>query len=126
VSETAENILFFTIEIFLLITACIFTIGGIRTQEAAGLAVQQADIREERRLFSSLEVNGQETYSGAQVLQSIRQIGSLEVNIRVNGRVFYQDDEVSDLDLSGIDLHRTYTVSYIRDTNGNVQTIVFT
>ncbi|KAI7257654.1 hypothetical protein KC345_g10744 [Hortaea werneckii] len=102
VSETAENILFFTIEIFLLITACIFTIGGIRTQEAAGLAVQQADIREERRLFSSLEVNGQETYSGAQVLQSIRQIGSLEVNIRVNGRVFYQDDEVSDLDLSAV------------------------
>jgi hypothetical protein len=126
-SDNLERALFIVAELFLFIVACMFTIDGMQGQEKAIDTFRHAAEQEERRLFTSLEVNGRETYTGAEVLQSIYQIHVLGANIRVgNQTFFYKDLDLETLDVSGIDLRRTYDVTYIRDSNGTVQTIVFT
>lgn len=125
-SDTIEKALIMIAELFLFITACMFTIGGINSQDRAIETVYKASVNEERRLFTSLEVNGQDTYTGAEVLQSIRNMDYLNADIRVGNRYFSKSEDINDLVVSDIELNRTYEVSYIRDRKGMLQTIVFT
>ncbi|GAB1159674.1 hypothetical protein YWY31_56990 [Paenibacillus illinoisensis] len=125
-SETMEKFILVAAEISILIVACMFALGGIQSQEAAVNVSYQSAVNEERRLFTSLDVNEQVTYTGAEVLQSIRQMKMLDANIRVVNTYFYSTEDIESIDVSGIDLNRTYVVSYIRDNQGKVQTIVFT
>lgn len=124
-TDNLEKALFVVAELFLFITACIFTINGINSQEAAIETFRRAAELEDRRLFTSLEVNGRETYTGAEVLQSIYQIHSINADIEVRGRPFPKTLDIETTIVSGIDLQRTYDVEYIRDGNGVLETIVF-
>lgn len=128
-SDNLERTLFIVAELFLFIVACTFTVGGMQGQEKAIDTFRHAAEQEERRLFTSLEVNGRETYTGAEVLQSIYQIHVLGANIRVvdSQTLFFPKDlDLDKLDISGINLHRTYDVTYFRDSNGTIETIEFT
>jgi len=128
-SDNLERTLFIVAELFLFIVACMFTVDGMRGQEKAIDTFRHAAEQEERRLFTSLEVNGRETYTGAEVLQSIYQIHVLGADIQVvDSQTFFfpKNLDLETLDVSGIDLRRTYDVTYYRDSNGTVLTIVFT
>lgn len=125
-SETVEKFILVAAEISIVLVACMFALGGIQSQDAAVQAANKSAVNEERRLFTSLEITEQVTYTGAEVLQSIRQMKALDANIRVVNQYFYRSDDIESIDVSGVDLNRTYTVSYIRDSQGKVQTIVFT
>ncbi|MEK4363995.1 hypothetical protein MKX68_16300 [Paenibacillus sp. FSL M8-0212] len=125
-SETMEKFILVAAEISILIVACMFALGGIQSQDAAVNVTHKSAVNEERRLFTSLEITEQVTYTGAEVLQSIRQMKTLDANIRVVNKYFYSSDDIESIDVSGVDLNRTYVVSYIRDSQGKVQTIVFT
>ncbi|OAB38444.1 hypothetical protein PGLA_20345 [Paenibacillus glacialis] len=126
VSDTVEKAIIIVAELFLFITACMFTIGGINAQEAAITTIRQATEQEERHLYTSLQVNGKETYTGAEVLQSIQQIHNLNANIRVGNQFFSKSLELEVTDVSGVNLDKIYDVSYVRDGMGIVTTIVFT
>lgn len=125
-TDNLEKALIVVAELFLFITACIFTINGINSQEAAIETFRRAAELEDRRLFTSLEVNGRETYTGAEVLQSIYQIQSINADIWVEGIPFPRDLNIETIVVTSIDLQRTYDVEYIRDKNGVLETIVFT
>jgi PBP1b-binding outer membrane lipoprotein LpoB len=125
-SETMEKFILVVAEISILIVACMFALGGIQSQDAAVNVTYKSAVNDERRLFTSLEITEQVNYTGAEVLQSIRQMKMLDANIRVVNKYFYRSDDIESIDVSGIDLNRTYVVSYIRDSQGKVQTIVFT
>ncbi|MDQ0087504.1 hypothetical protein J2T12_000898 [Paenibacillus anaericanus] len=125
-TDNLEKALIVVAELFLFITACIFTINGINSQEAAIETFRRAAELEDRRLFTSLEVNGRETYTGAEVLQSIYQIHSINADIWVEGIPFLRGLNIETTNVSVIDLQRTYDVEYIRDGNGVLKTIVFT
>lgn len=125
-SETLEKFILVAAEISIVLVACMFALGGIQSQDAAVQAAHKSAVNEERRLFTSLEITERVTYTGAEVLQSIRQMKALDANIRVVNQYFYRSDDIESIDVSGVDLNRTYTVSYIRDSQGKVQTIVFT
>ncbi|WP_435924004.1 hypothetical protein [Paenibacillus sp. DYY-L-2] len=124
-SDTVEKAIFWIVEVFIFITACMFAIGGINIQEEAVLAAHKSSEQEERRLFTDLRDKGNEVYTGAEVLMSIYHIRELDANIRVDGTFFSKTAEVESLDVSHISLTKTYRVDYIYDSNGTVQTIVF-
>jgi hypothetical protein len=113
------------VELFIFITACIFAINGINIQEAAVNVVHKSTMQDEKRLFTDLKDKGFETYTGAEVLQSIYHIRELNADIRVNGYLFSKNAEIEDINVSVISLNRTYQVQYIRGSDGEVQTIVF-
>ncbi|AWP25198.1 MULTISPECIES: hypothetical protein [Paenibacillus] len=80
---------------------------------------------QDKRLFTTLDVGGKEAYSGAEVLQSIRQIKSINADIKVENTIFSKDLDIDVTDLSMIDLNRNYLVTFIRATNGDLSTVVF-
>ncbi|MEF2964208.1 hypothetical protein V3851_00070 [Paenibacillus sp. M1] len=118
-SDTVEKAIFYMVELFIFITACIFIIGGINEQERTLNVVHQSVKQEDRRLFTDLKDKGNETYTGAEVLMTIYHIKELNANIRVDGK------EIEELDTSSILLTKSYQVEYIYDSNGTVLTIVF-
>lgn len=124
-NENLENMWFLTAEIFIFVVASIFAVQSLTSQEKTLQAYYKVSQLEERRLYTSLEVNQEEYYTGAEVLQSIYQINSLNVDIKVDAQVFNRYLDIDTTDVTGIDLKRLYKVSYLRDQNGVLQTIVF-
>ncbi|MEK4983585.1 hypothetical protein [Bacillus sp. FSL K6-6540] len=88
-------------------------------------AHQKAAEQEERRLFTGLEIIGEKTYTGAEVIQSIFHIHELDADIMVDGITFPKTLDIETVNVSLIDPHRKYIVSYQRDGTGKIQTIVF-
>ncbi|MBP1903401.1 hypothetical protein J2Z32_000013 [Paenibacillus turicensis] len=124
-NENLENMWFLTAEIFIFVVASIFALQSITSQEKTLEVYYKASQLEERRIYTSLEVNQEEYYTGAEVLQSIYQINSLNVDIKVDAQVFNRYLDIDTIDVTGIDLKRMYKVSYLRDQKGVLQTIVF-
>lgn len=124
-NENLENMWFLTAEIFIFVVASIFAVQSITSQEKTLEVYYKASQLEERRIYTSLEVNQEEYYTGAEVLQSIYQINSLNVDIKVDAQVFNRYLDIETTDVTGIDLKRLYKVSYLRDQKGVLQTIVF-
>ncbi|MGG0821695.1 hypothetical protein ABE099_02370 [Paenibacillus turicensis] len=124
-NENLENMWFLTAEIFIFVVASIFAVQSITSQEKTLEVYYKASQLEERRIYTSLEVNQEEYYTGAEVLQSIYQINRLNVDIKVDAQVFNRYLDIETTDVTGIDLKRLYKVSYLRDQKGVLQTIVF-
>jgi hypothetical protein len=124
-NENLENMWFLTAEIFVFVVASIFAVQSITSQEKTLAAYYKASQLEERRIYTNLEVNQEEYYTGAEVLQSIYQINSLNVDIKVDTLFFNRNLDIETTDVTGIDLKRLYKVSYLRDQQGVLQTIVF-
>lgn len=124
-NENLENMWFLTAEIFIFVVASIFAVQSITSQEKTLEVYYKASQLEERRIYTSLEVNQEEYYTGAEVLQSIYQINSLNVDIKVDTQFFNRYLDIEETDVTGIDLKRLYKVSYLRDQKGVLQTIVF-
>lgn len=124
-NENLESMWFLTAEIFIFVVASIFAVQSITSQEKTLEVYYKASQLEERRIYTSLEVNQEEYYTGAEVLQSIYQINSLNVDIKVDTQFFNRYLDIEETDVTGIDLKRLYKVSYLRDQKGVLQTIVF-
>jgi len=69
---------------------------------------------------STLKIENKYTCSGAEVLQSIYQIKEIDVNIQVDGVIFDKNIDPDEMDVSNIDVERTYTPTYVRDSQGNL------
>ncbi|CAJ0571290.1 unnamed protein product, partial [Mesorhabditis spiculigera] len=80
----------------------------------------------DHRLFTTFGSVEEETYSGAEVLQSIQRIQDIRANIQVEGVTFQQTLDIDSADVSMINLRKTYNVQYVRDAIGTVTTIIFT
>ncbi|MNJ28196.1 hypothetical protein [Paenibacillus bouchesdurhonensis] len=124
--DNLEKTIFVAAEIFLFIVAFIFALNGIHAQEAAFEAARKSMEQEERRLYTSLQLNSNETYTGAEVIQSLYQIPQLGVNIQVGGQYFSKYNDPETINISGIDPYKVYDVAYIRDSQGILLTIIFT
>ncbi|MEW4371683.1 hypothetical protein [Paenibacillus kandeliae] len=74
----------------------------------------------DRNQQSTLKIEQSETVSGAEVRQSIHMIRDIGVDIEVDGMHYSKDLEPDDVDVSGIDLKRNYSPTYVRDTSGNL------
>ncbi|ANS75347.1 hypothetical protein AWM70_12620 [Paenibacillus yonginensis] len=124
-NDTVEKSIIWVVEVFLFITACMFAISGINSQEAAVKVVKHSSEQDERRLYTDLKETGEETYTGAEVIESIYHIKQLDANIEIGRYYFFKSDDLDNIDVSGIDPQQNYKVNYIRDESGKLLTIVF-
>lgn len=79
----------------------------------------------DHRVQSTLEIKGEETYSGAQILQMLFQINQSNTDIQVENMFFSKNSDIENTDVSGIDTHKNYVASYIRDQDGTLTKIIF-
>ncbi|MEB9896268.1 hypothetical protein P4K96_22765 [Bacillus cereus] len=89
-------------------------------------AAHHANEQEERRLFTTFNEKKRETYTGAEVVQSIYHIHHINADIQVRNQFFLKTLDIDETDISGINLQNVYEVTFIRDSAGTLKTIIFT
>ncbi|CAM2783373.1 hypothetical protein PASE110613_00630 [Paenibacillus sediminis] len=124
-SETTQRMLLLSVALSLFITACVYTLHLGSQMDRALLVVRDNNYGQKRSVQSTIEMTDPETYSGAQVLQSIAQIKENGVAIKVDGHIFPETTDINDVDVSLLDLTKNYIVSYIRNGSGKLIQIVF-
>lgn len=79
----------------------------------------------DKSITSTLKIPTNYTVSGAEVRQSIYKIKDIGVDIVVNGATFPKTLDPTLVNVSGIDLNKKYTPTYVRDTKGNLTLLRF-
>lgn len=72
----------------------------------------------DRNITSTLKVPSTYSVSGAEVRQSIYMIKDIGVDIEVDGVLYSKSLDPTTVNVSGINLTKKYTPTYIRDSNG--------
>lgn len=124
-NESASDYLYYAAWIMLFLIALGTASTDISIQQRAQKTMQETATID-HRLFTTFGSVEEETYSGAEVLQSIQRIKDIGAKIRVEGVNFPQNLDIDMTDVSMINLHKSYKVQYVRDTSGAVTTIIFT
>ncbi|MFB4321661.1 hypothetical protein RB298_04890 [Priestia sp. BR_2] len=94
-------------------------------QEKSIEAVAIANANEDRRVQTLYKIEANETYSGAQVIQTLYEINKIEADIEVNHLFFSKNINIESTDVSGIDPYKNYIVTFERNTEGKLQKIIF-
>lgn len=92
-----------------------------KTNEMTYTMTTQTD----KSITSTLKIPTNYTVSGAEVRQSIYKIKNIGVDIVVDGVTYSKTLDPSIVNVSGIDLNKKYTPTYVRDTNGNLTLLRF-
>lgn len=110
---------------FLFIGACTYTVNMIQSIEHGTRLAYTLKTDQDRKVKATLAVPGEETYTGAAIVNMVRNIQQSDMNIEVNGILYLRTGTYEDLDPSGVDLSKTYRATYERDTAGYIIKIVF-
>ncbi|PYY31009.1 hypothetical protein [Paenibacillus illinoisensis] len=124
-NESVSDYLYYAAWIMLFLIALGTASTDISIQQQAQHSMQEA-ATVDHRLFTTFGSVEEETYSGAEVLQSIQSIQNIRANIQAEGVTFQQTLDIDSTDVSMINLRKTYKVQYVRDASGTVTTIIFT
>ncbi|MFS0874018.1 hypothetical protein [Paenibacillus xylanilyticus] len=124
-NESVSDYLYYAAWIMLFLIALGTASTDLSIQQRAQQSMQET-ATVDHRLFTTFGSVEEETYSGAEVLQSIQRIQDIRANIQVEGVTFQQTLDIDSADVSMINLRKTYKVQYVRDASGTVKTIIFT
>lgn len=124
-NESVSDYLYYAAWIMLFLIALGTASTDLSIQQRAQQSMQEA-ATVDHRLFTTFGSVEEETYSGAEVLQSIQRIQDIRANIQAEGVTFQQTLDIDSTDVSMINLRKTYKVQYVRDASGTVTTIIFT
>ena len=124
-NESVSDYFYYAAWIMLFLIALGTASTDLSIQQRAQQSMQEA-ATVDHRLFTTFGSVEEETYSGAEVLQSIQRIQDIRANIQVEGVTFQQTLDIDSADVSMINLSKTYNVQYVRDASGTVTTIIFT
>ncbi|MDK8193266.1 hypothetical protein QP794_24565 [Paenibacillus sp. UMB7766-LJ446] len=124
-NESVSDYFYYAAWIMLFLIALGTASTDLSIQQRAQQSMQEA-ATVDHRLFTTFGSVEEETYSGAEVLQSIQRIQDIRANIQVEGVTFQQTLDIDSADVSMINLRKTYNVQYVRDASGTVTTIIFT
>lgn len=124
-NESTNDYIYIVAWIMIFLLALGTAYRDINTQLEYQRSIHEASTID-HRLFTEFGSIEEETYSGAEVLQSIQRIHTIGASIQVEGKTFSQSLDIDNTDVSMIKLQKTYKVKYVRDTQGVVTNIVFT
>jgi len=79
----------------------------------------------DKNITTTLKIPTAYTVSGAEVRQSIYKIKELDVDIVVDGVTFSKTLDPKVVNVSGINVSKNYTPTYVRDSNGNLTLLRF-
>ncbi|WP_156951030.1 hypothetical protein [Saccharibacillus sacchari] len=110
---------------FLFIGACTYTVNVIQSIEHGTRLAYALKTDQDRKVKAKLSAPGEETYSGAAIVNIIRNIQESDLDIEVNGMLYLRTGNYEDFDPSRIDLSKRYRAIYERDSAGYLIKIVF-
>ncbi|MCQ4085596.1 hypothetical protein [Saccharibacillus sp. JS10] len=111
--------------LFLFIGACTYTVTVIESIESGTELVYNLNTDRDRQVKTVYTGILEETYTGANIVHTIRSMKESEVDVEVNGVLYAKTQDYEEFDPSVIDLKKTYHAIYQRDASGSLIKIVF-
>lgn len=124
--ENTSKAITLAITILVMVGILSYLLISLQIQDRMVYTVSQWTENSDHRIAQTYELVKQETYTGAQVQQSLNNILQLDADIEVNGRLYPRNNKVESSDVQSIDIHKIYTVQYRWDSNGIITKIIFT
>ncbi|MEW4372909.1 hypothetical protein [Paenibacillus kandeliae] len=124
--ENTSKAITLAITILVMVGILSYLLISLQIQDRMVYTVSQWTENSDHRIAQTYELVKQETYTGAQVQQSLNNILQLDADIEVNGRLYPRNNKVESSDVQSIDIHKTYIVQYRWDSNGIITKIIFT
>ncbi|KGP78662.1 hypothetical protein [Paenibacillus sp. MAEPY2] len=98
---------------------------GLEQQQRYQGSIQEVSTMD-YRLFTTTGSIEEETYTGAEVLQSVQRIQSIKADIQVEGITFTPSIDIDNTDVSMVNLNKSYKAKYVRNSEGVITIIIFT
>lgn len=124
-NETTESTVSVFVAIMWFVLSVSIAMGSYILQERSLDAVVNAVEREDHRLQTTIKIEDDELYTGAQVIQTLFNINNIEADIQVNEIFFSKVTSIESTDISSIDPKKKYQVSFIRNSEGTIEKILF-
>lgn len=124
-SGNAQSMIYLSTSLFIFVGACWLSVSMSNQMDHALQAVSKVTRGQDRTVDETYRSWEAEIYSGSQVLYSLKGSLPLGQHIEIDGTTFI-GPVMTARDQAVIDLQSNYLVKYIRDANGNIQSLIFT
>ena len=123
--ENTRSALYMSVATLIFITALTIFLFFFKTVADTNELTYNMTSQSDKSITSTLKIPTAYTVSGAEVRQSIYKINDIGVDIVVDGVTYYKTLDPTEVNVSGINVNRNYTPTYVRDTKGDLTLIRF-
>jgi hypothetical protein len=124
-NQTIQSTILVSVSSILFVAALTIGLLSINIEDKATKTAHQWVESQDHRVQTVIELKKNETYTGAQVLQMLYQNKQLDADIQIDDQTFSKTMNIENTDVSNIDAHKTYFVTYQRNKEGTLTKIIF-
>ncbi|MEK4372320.1 hypothetical protein CXK86_19975 [Paenibacillus sp. BGI2013] len=118
--ENTRSALYMSVAALMFITALTIFLFFFKTVSDTNDMTYKMTSQSDKSITSTLKIPTSYKVSGAEVRQSIFKIKDIGVDIIVDGVTYYKTLDPTEVNVSGINVNKNYTPTYVRDTKGDL------
>lgn len=118
--ENTKSALYMSVAALMFITALTIFLFFFKTVSDTNDMTYKMTSQSDKSITSTLKIPTSYKVSGAEVRQSIFKIKDIGVDIIVDGVTYYKTLDPTEVNVSGINVNKNYTPTYVRDTKGDL------
>ncbi|WP_408895360.1 hypothetical protein [Paenibacillus taichungensis] len=123
--ENTRSALYMSVTTLMFITAITMFLFFFKTVSDTNEMTYKMTSQSDKNITSTLKIPTSYTVSGAEVRQSIYKIADIGVDIVVDGVTYYKTLDPTEVNVSGINVNKNYTPTYVRDSKGDLTLLRF-
>ncbi|SDM14521.1 hypothetical protein SAMN05428961_11049 [Paenibacillus sp. OK060] len=123
--ENTRSALYMSVTTLMFITAITMFLFFFKTVSDTNEMTYKMTSQYDKNITSTLKIPTSYTVSGAEVRQSIYKIADIGVDIVVDGVTYYKTLDPTEVNVSGINVNKNYTPTYVRDSKGDLTLLRF-
>ncbi|WP_366295470.1 hypothetical protein [Paenibacillus sp. AN1007] len=124
-TRNTQHLMLLCTAVVFLVTACLYGQRNLRILTDALNERMNANAAMEGRVHTTLRTGRLDTYTGTEVLHTVRQMAGTEVQVEVNGYVYVVDPLVNPSVMIPVELDAYYRAEYSRNVSGELLKLSF-
>ncbi|WP_342551443.1 hypothetical protein [Paenibacillus sp. FSL R7-0652] len=124
-TRNTQHLMLLCTAVVFLVTACLYGQRNLRILTDALNERMNANTAMEGRVHTTLRMSRLDTYTGAEVLHTVRQMTGTEVQVEINGYVYVVDPLVNPSVMIPVELDAYYRAEYSRNVSGELLKLSF-
>lgn len=125
-TSTVKSYLFYSFSITVFVIALGIGVSLYRSMNSTLETVRQSNTSLNRNIHSTLKELDGPLLTGQEVALTVTQIPDTQVDVLVNGQLFSHSLQFEDIDISGINTQKNYTINLERDASGLMIRVIYT
>jgi chloramphenicol 3-O-phosphotransferase len=123
--ENSRSAIYLAFSAFVFVAALSMGYFLFKTVSDANVMTYKMTVDSDRNITTTLKIPTAYTVTGAEVRQSIYMIKDIGVDIVVDGVLYPKTLDPTTVNVSGINLAKNYTPTFVRDSNGMLTMLRF-